>query len=143
MVRIPAGTFRMGSPEDERGRNADEGPQREVAIGHDFYLGKYEVTQAQWRAVMGALPAMGHGAGDTYPVYYVSWNDVAGPGGFLAKVNASLGPAKRLPRGGREPFSFGTTRAVPRMRHLRSGHVVLRRPTGAPAGRGEAEPLGS
>ncbi len=118
MVRIPAGTFRMGSPEDERGRNADEGPQREVAIGQDFYLGKYEVTQAQWRAVMGALPGTGHGAGDTYPVYYVSWNDVAGPGGFLERVNATLGPAKlRLPTeaeweyaaraGTTTPFSFG------------------------------------
>ncbi len=118
MVRIPAGTFRMGSPESERGRNDDEGPQREVAIGHDFYLGKYEVTQAQWRAVMGSLPAMGHGAGDAYPVYYVSWNDVAGPGGFLEKVNATLGPGKlRLPTeaeweyaaraGTTTPFSFG------------------------------------
>jgi formylglycine-generating enzyme required for sulfatase activity len=118
MVRIPAGTFRMGSPESERGRSPDEGPQHEVTIGHDFFMGKYEVTQAQWRAVMGSLPAMGHGAGDSYPVYYVSWNDVAGPGGFLERVNSTLGPERlRLPTeaeweyaaraGTTTPFSFG------------------------------------
>jgi formylglycine-generating enzyme required for sulfatase activity len=54
MVRIPAGTFTMGSPEDEVGRSENEGPQHEVTISRDFYLGAYEVTQAEWRAVMGS-----------------------------------------------------------------------------------------
>ena len=95
-----------------------------VTLGQDYYLGKYEVTQAQWKAVMGAIPGTGHGAGDTYPVYYVSWNDIAGPGGFLERVNATLGPANsgfRPRRSGstrrgparRRPSRSGTTRAVP------------------------------
>jgi len=118
MVRIPAGTFRMGSPESERGRSPDEGPAHEVTIPRDFWVGRTEVTQAQWRAVMGSVPSLGHGAGDSYPVYYVSWNDVAGPGGFLERANASLaGPGLRLPTeaeweyaaraGTSTPFSFG------------------------------------
>jgi len=44
MVRIPAGTFLMGSPENEIGRNNNEGPQHKVTISNDFYMGKYEVT---------------------------------------------------------------------------------------------------
>lgn len=118
MVRIPAGTFRMGSPESERGRSPDEGPAHDVTIPRDFWVGRHEVTQAQWRAVMGSVPSQGHGAGDSYPVYYVSWNDVAGPGGFLEKASASLGgPRLRLPTeaeweyaaraGTPTPFSFG------------------------------------
>ena len=118
LVRIPAGTFEMGSPTSERGRQADEGPQHLVSIGQGFYIGKYEVTQAQWQAVMGLVPAQGHGTGGDYPVYYVSWNDVAGPGGFVERVNAMLPSARlRLPTeaeweyaaraGTTTPFSFG------------------------------------
>ena len=118
LVRIPAGAFEMVSPESERGRQSDEGPQHRVTIGQDYYLGKHEVTQAQWKAVMGALPAMGHGAGDSYPVYYVSWDDIAGPGGFLDTVNSRFTSTKlRLPTeaeweyaaraGTTTPFSFG------------------------------------
>ena len=56
MNRIPAGTFMMGSPENEDGRNENEGPQHKVIISKDFYMGKYEVTQAQWCAVTGGSP---------------------------------------------------------------------------------------
>ncbi len=48
-VRIPPGSFLMGSPEDEEGRGKDEGPQHRVTISKPFYLGKYEVTNAQYR----------------------------------------------------------------------------------------------
>ena len=48
-VRIPAGSFLMGSPEVEEGRLADEGPQHRVTISQPFYMGKYEVTNAQFR----------------------------------------------------------------------------------------------
>lgn len=48
-VQIPAGTFQMGSPEDEEGRNKDEGPVHEVTFKKPFYMGKYEVTNAQYR----------------------------------------------------------------------------------------------
>ncbi|HPS79899.1 MAG TPA: SUMF1/EgtB/PvdO family nonheme iron enzyme, partial [Thermoanaerobaculaceae bacterium] len=110
LVRIPAGTFMMGSPESERGRYAGEGPQHEVTLTEDYYLGKTEVTQAQWQAVMGT-PALVEqcgavGVGPNYPVYCVSWNDVCGgitgsscvPSSFIAKLNELLGTTKfRLP----------------------------------------------
>jgi formylglycine-generating enzyme required for sulfatase activity len=55
-VRIPAGGFVMGSPEDEKDREEDEGPLHKVIITKPFYLGVYEVTQNQWNKVMG-IPA--------------------------------------------------------------------------------------
>jgi len=76
MVQIPAGTFTMGSPTTESSA-ADEKPQRQVTL-NGFFMGKYEVTQAQWTAVMGSLPySLGsfYGRGDNYPVYFVSWYD--------------------------------------------------------------------
>ncbi len=54
---IPAGTFTMGSPKDEKERNSDEGPQHEVEITKPFYMGVYEVTQAQFKKVMGYNPS--------------------------------------------------------------------------------------
>jgi formylglycine-generating enzyme required for sulfatase activity len=74
MVLIPAGTFTMGSPYNEQDRIADEGPQHQVTITRPFYMGKYEVTQAQWQAVMGRNTASTYGVGNNYPVYYVSWD---------------------------------------------------------------------
>jgi formylglycine-generating enzyme required for sulfatase activity/fibronectin type 3 domain-containing protein len=88
--RIPAGTFAMGSPDSERGRVADEGPQHTVTLSQTYYVGRTEVTQAQWQAIMGSNPASGAGVGSALPVYNVSWSDIAGPGGFLEKLNAHL-----------------------------------------------------
>lgn len=51
MVWIPPGTFQMGSPETEKDREKDE-TQHQVTLTKGFWLGKYEVTQAQWKAVM-------------------------------------------------------------------------------------------
>jgi formylglycine-generating enzyme required for sulfatase activity len=53
LVPIPAGTFLMGSPADESGRDSDEGPQTKVTITKAFWLGKYAVTQGQWKTLMG------------------------------------------------------------------------------------------
>jgi len=53
LMPIPAGTFTMGSPPDEVGRGGNEGPQTRVTISKPFWLGRTEVTQAQWRVVMG------------------------------------------------------------------------------------------
>src|SRR5512143_1472782 len=50
MVCVPRGAFMMGAPPGERGAEDDERPQHQVTLTQDFYLGKYEVTQAQWRA---------------------------------------------------------------------------------------------
>lgn len=56
MVWIQPGRFLMGSPASESGRRDDEGPQHEVTITKGFYLGKYEVTQAQWESVVNTSP---------------------------------------------------------------------------------------
>src|SRR3954467_9413557 len=53
-VLIPAGTFLMGSADDDRETAANEKPRHPVTITKPVYLGKYEVTQAQWDAVMGS-----------------------------------------------------------------------------------------
>ena len=56
MVLIPAGTFLMGTPESA-GDWFDDVPQHQVTITKPFYLGKFEVTQAQWKVVMGSNPS--------------------------------------------------------------------------------------
>ena len=103
LVRIPAGSFQMGSPNTERSRYDWEGPVHTVTIAYDFYMGRYEVTQAQWLAVMGCSPggyAWNFGQGDSYPVYYVSWDDAQA---FITALNKHItntgqGPATvRLP----------------------------------------------
>ncbi len=103
LVRIPAGSFQMGSPDTERSRWDAEGPVHTVTINYDFYMGKYEVTQAQWLAVMGSSPGgytWDYGQGDTYPAYYVSWDDAQA---FITALNTYIsntgqGPATvRLP----------------------------------------------
>src|SRR5262245_8469735 len=54
MVVVPAGSFMMGSPPGEAGRDANEGPQHKVTITRQFAVGKYEVTFAEWDACMAA-----------------------------------------------------------------------------------------
>src|SRR5262245_27564566 len=95
-------------------------PQRRVAVG-DFYIGKYEVTQGQWKAVMGELPpkeiyARDEFTGDHLPVMQVSWLDTSG---FIERLNKLTGGDYRLPSeaeweyaaraGSEEAFSFGPT----------------------------------
>ena len=93
-VLIGAGEFQMGSPVGEAGRDNDEEAHR-VRISQPFYLGKYEVTQAQWVAVMGENPSDFTACGDTCPVESVSWAEV---GAFISRLNAQEGVAAyRLP----------------------------------------------
>lgn len=101
LVRIPAGKFLMGSPESEAGRDANEGPQHEVTISRPFYMGKYEVTQAQWRAVaqlpkvqmdLNAEPS--HFKGDNLPVEQVSWEESVE---FCERLSRHTGKSFRLP----------------------------------------------
>lgn len=94
LVSVPSGTFMMGSPEGERGNVFDNETQHQVTLTQDYFLGKTEVTQAQWQAVMGTpmRSECGNAAvGDSYPVYCVTWNRIAGPGGFIEKLNEHLG----------------------------------------------------
>jgi formylglycine-generating enzyme required for sulfatase activity len=84
MVYIPAGTFMMGSPSGEPGQYINE-TRYQVTLTKSFYIGKYPVTQAQYKAVMGrgVLQQQAlftdfmrdYGIGDNYPMYYVSWYD--------------------------------------------------------------------
>ena len=74
MVLIPAGTFQMGS---EAGSSRDK-PVHQVTITKDFYMGKYEVTQAEYEKYCNYgedEPSSSYGDGDNYPAYYVSWYD--------------------------------------------------------------------
>lgn len=93
MVRIKAGCFQMGSPATEPGREDNE-RQHEVCIQSDYEIGKYEVTQGQWKAVMGNDPARSLKEGDNYPVDSVSWNDAHD---YLTKLNQKTGKQYRLP----------------------------------------------
>lgn len=68
---VPAGTFTMGSPNSEKARDYDEGPQHEVTISEPFAMGTYEVTQALWQQVMGENPAKFKNP--QAPVEMVSW----------------------------------------------------------------------
>ncbi|MDQ1278287.1 MAG: Formylglycine-rating enzyme family protein [Thermodesulfobacteriota bacterium] len=84
-VLIPAGTFMMGSPGSEAGRDDDEGPYHQVTISRPFYMQTTEVTQGQWKRVMGDNPSHFSICGDDCPVEYVSWEDVQG---FIKKLNS-------------------------------------------------------
>ena len=91
-VLIPAGTFQMGST--SAAADDDERPVRQVRIVQAFYLGKYEVMQAQWEAVMGNNPSHFKGCGDC-PVEQVSWEDAQA---FIRKLNEMEGKNRyRLP----------------------------------------------
>lgn len=70
LVYIPAGSFLMGSPSDEEMRSEEE-RQHKVTITEGYWMGKYEVTQAQWTSVMGYNPSSKKG--DDFPVTDVSW----------------------------------------------------------------------
>jgi formylglycine-generating enzyme required for sulfatase activity len=91
MVRVAGGTFNMGSPDTQTGREADECPHS-MTVG-SFAIGQYEVTQADWREVMGANPSHNQDC-DECPVENVSWNQVQD---FLKNLRASSGKQYRLP----------------------------------------------
>jgi formylglycine-generating enzyme required for sulfatase activity len=122
MMQIPAGTFLMGSPKDELERQESEGPQNEVTLSR-FFMGKYPITQAQWR-VMAALPQVerelkadpSHFKGDLHPVESVSWYDAVE---FCDRLTILTNRQYRLPTeaeweyacraGTTTPFHFGKT----------------------------------
>jgi len=122
MMQIPAGTFLMGSSENELDRLEDESPQHEVNVA-TFFMGKYPITQEQWRAV-AELPQVERGMkadpsrfkGDMRPVEQVSWYDAVE---FCARLSQHTGREYRLPTeaeweyacraGTTTPFHFGET----------------------------------
>ena len=111
---IPAGSFTMGSPSSEKGRDRDERRHR-VRLSRGFYMQTTEVTQGQWRAVMGNNPSGFKSCGDDCPVEHVSWRDVQK---FISELNRREGGKKyRLPTeaeweyaaraGGGRAYSYG------------------------------------
>ena len=120
MVVIPGGEFMMGSPEGE-GDNYEK-PQHEVAVS-SFYMGKFQVTQGQWKAVAGLPkikrklePEPSYFKGENRPVEQVSWNDAVE---FCVRLSKYTGREYRLPSeaeweyacraGTLTPFHFGQT----------------------------------
>jgi formylglycine-generating enzyme required for sulfatase activity len=93
LVRIPGGCFQMGSPPGEPGRHVDE--RRHRVCVDDFALARFEVTEAQWKALMGrqGSPTRLSGCGDC-PVVNVSWGEALT---YIERLNARTGKRYRLP----------------------------------------------
>lgn len=122
MVWIPDGSFNMGSPDQELKRSKDESPYHNVSLS-SFFIGKYAITQAQWRFV-AQLPPLNiplnpdpsSFKGDNLPVENVSWEDCQE---FCLRLSSKTGRNYRLPSeaqweyscraGTTSPFHFGET----------------------------------
>ncbi len=153
LTLIPGGRFLMGSPEAEAARHADEGPQREISVG-PFYLGRFTVTQAQWRVVArwpkvarDLHPEPSRFKGEDRPVERVSWHDAVE---FCQRLSRRTGREYGLPSeaqweyacraGTTTPFHFGPT-ITPDLVNYDGNH-----PFGAAAKgvyRNETTPVGS
>ena len=118
-VLIPAGTFLMGSPQDEPNRQSSEGSIHSVTIQQPFYISETEVTQAQWEAVMGPGPWEGQTAVLDHPDAPATYMNWTGAWSFTATLNSLGQGTYRLPteaeweyacRGGTQsPYWFGTS----------------------------------
>ncbi|MDR1490003.1 MAG: formylglycine-generating enzyme family protein [Desulfovibrio sp.] len=92
-ILIPSGSFTMGADKNFEDAGNDETPQHRVSISKPFYLGKYEVTQEQWTAVMGGNPSEFKGRSN--PVEQVCWDEVQV---FIQRLNRQEGHSRyRLP----------------------------------------------
>jgi eukaryotic-like serine/threonine-protein kinase len=113
MVKIPAGTFMMGSPESEKDRVENESPQHQVTL-KEFYIGQTEITQSQYQAIMGDNPSKFKG--NNRPVETVDWNQAKE---FCRRLSIKTGKTYTLPSesqweyacraGTTTPFAFGET----------------------------------
>ena len=92
LVKVEAGSFNMGATPEMQEPYRNEKPVHRVTLTNNYYIGKYEVTQALWQAVMGSNPSQIKG--DNLPVETVDWNDCQG---FISKLNAMTGKRFRLP----------------------------------------------
>ena len=152
---VEPGSFVMGSPGSEAGRETDESPQHEVTISGGFHLGKYTVTRGQWERVMGTSPWEGESSIPSSPVFpavFISWNDVQQ---LISRLNSSNGYWRyRLPTeaeweyacraGTSTMWSFGEGPPCPRrLRLVHRQRGGGQRPD-TPGGGGEAaQPLGT
>ena len=92
LVKVEAGSFNMGATPEMENPDEFEKPVHRVTLTNNYYIGKYEVTQALWQAVMGSNPSCFKG--DDLPVEMVTWNDCQD---FISKLNAMTGKRFRLP----------------------------------------------
>ena len=139
MIYVVPGSFTMGSPRWEKGRDNDE-MQHRVTLTKGFWLGKYEVTQTQWKSVMGNNPS--HFKGDDLPVEKVSWNACQE---FIRRVNDVLNCGARLPTeaeweyacraGTRGPYAGGSLDSIGWYKSNSSGRIH-------PVGQKRANPWG-
>jgi formylglycine-generating enzyme required for sulfatase activity/tRNA A-37 threonylcarbamoyl transferase component Bud32 len=152
MVEVPDGKFRMGSPNSEAGHTEHEEPQHSVRVA-SFFLGKFPVTQAQWRVVAG-WPKVNlelnldpsSFTGDDLPVENISWRDAIE---FCERLSRRTGRRYRLPSeaeweyacraGSQTPFHFGET-IVPGLANYDYSIPYGRGPSGA--GREQTSPAG-
>lgn len=143
MVRVEGGTFTMGATNEENA-DSDEKPAHQVTLS-SFYIGKYEVTQEEWEAVMGSNPS--HFKGTKRPVESVSWDDCQE---FIRILNTKTGNHFRLPteaeweyaaRGG----NIKTTRSGSKLSHSVGVRVWNTNNSGGTThdvGQNKANPLG-
>ncbi len=113
MVKIPAGSFIMGSPESEHHRVENESPQHQVTL-KEFYIAQTEITQSQYQSIMGENPSKFKG--NNHPVERVDWNQAQE---FCRKLSLKTGKTYTLPSesqweyackaGTTTPFSGGET----------------------------------
>ena len=135
--KIPAGTFIMGSPEDEVGRRDSDMAQHEVTLTQDYYIGVFECTQKQWELVMGSNPSSING--NSRPVECVSYEMIRGTGeqggagwpeyghsvdatSFMGKLQAKTGLVFDLPTEAQWEYACraGTTTALNSGKNLTS-----------------------
>ncbi|NEO70409.1 MAG: formylglycine-generating enzyme family protein [Moorea sp. SIO3H5] len=153
MLYIPEGRFLMGSPESEKGSDDSERPHHQVTIP-PFFLGKYPVTQAQWRAVAN-LPKINRDLdpdpsrfkGENRPVEQVNWFDAVE---FCVRLSDYTGTEYRLPNeaeweyacraGTTTPFHYGET-ITSKLANYRASYTYAEEAEGEY--RGESTPVGS
>ncbi|MGK7872406.1 MAG: SUMF1/EgtB/PvdO family nonheme iron enzyme [Xenococcaceae cyanobacterium] len=152
MVYIPGGTFTMGSPPEEKDSYDDERPQHEVTV-QPFFMGKFQVTQAQWRAI-ASLPKIdidleldpSHFKGDSRPVEKVNWYEAVE---FCKRLSKATERDYRLPSeaeweyacraGTSTPFYFGET-ITGELANYDASNTYAAEPSGED--RGETTPVG-
>jgi formylglycine-generating enzyme required for sulfatase activity len=153
LVRIPGGSFPMGSPDTELERFDREGPQHRVTVA-EFFMGKYAVTQSQWRVVAAMEtvnreldPNPSRFQGEDRPVERVSWLEAVE---FCDRLSRHTGRTYRPPteaeweyacRAGTEtPFHFGST-ITPALANYNGNYTYADEPKGEY--RGQTTPVGS